>query len=163
MAYIPDIIDYRPFYIQTDADEFAIDTTAFGMVAKSTPYPVLPNPKEPYKNSWLDENGDDEYNDQMFYEPYEFDVSFYVKTLGSDAEKTMISQLESFFSKVRNGEFKIYDAHTGIGRQKVRYAGYVEENKKVTSSWARLIFTIKFKVNDPIGRVTLSNGKLIMV
>ena len=161
MAYIPDIIDYRPFYIQTDADEFAIDTTAFGMVAKSTPYPVLPTPKEPYKNTWLDENGDDEYNAQMYYESFEFEVSFYVKTLGSNAEKTMISQIESFFSKIRNGEFKVYDSHTGLGRQKARYAGYTEESKKVTSSWARSIFTIKFKVNDPITRITLSDGKLV--
>ena len=161
MAYIPDIIDYRPFYIQTDADEFAIDTTAFGMVAKSTPYPVLPTPKEPYKNTWLDEDGDDEYNAQMRYESFEFEVSFYVKTLGRDSEKTMISQIESFFSKIKSGEFKIYDSYTGLGRQRVRYAGYSEESKKVSSSWARSIFTIKFKVNDPITRITLSDGKLV--
>lgn len=161
MAYIPDIIDYKPFYIQTDEDANAINTTTWGLIAKSTPYPILPTPKEVYKISWLDENGDEEYTKEMFYESFEFEVSFFVKTMGKNAEKTMISQIESFFAKIRRGEFMIYDSYTGLGRQKVRYAGYSEESKKVTSTWARSIFTIKFKVNDPVTRITLSNGKLV--
>lgn len=161
MAYIPDILDYKPFYIQTDADTAAIDTTAWGLVAKMTPFPILPTAKEPYKNEWLDEDGDEEYTAQMHYESFEFDVTFYVKTLGADAEKTLISQMESFFSKIRHGQFKIYDAYTGLGRQNVRYVEYTEESFKRTDNWARAIFVAKFKVNDPITRITLKNGKLV--
>lgn len=167
MVYIPDIIDYKPFYIQTDADNEAIDTTTWGLVAKFNPFPILPNPKEPYKNEWLDEDGDDEYNEQMYYEAFEFDVTFYVKVKGSDAEKTLISQIEDFFSKIRNGEFKIYDSYTGLGRQKVRYAGFNEESYKrgkiVKSDWARAIFSVTFKVNDPVTRITIINGQLVKV
>ena len=161
MAYIPDIIDYKPFYIQTDADGSAIDTTEWGLVAKSSPYPILPTPKELYKNDWLDENGDDEYNAVMAYESFEFEVAFYVKTIGADAEKTLISQIEGFFSKIKAGEFKIFDSYTGLGRRGVRYAGYSEESFKKSTNWARSIFTVTFKVNDPITRITLSNGQLI--
>ena len=165
MVYVPDILNYQPFYIQTDADDVAIDTITWGMVAKTNPFPALPKPKEPYKNEWLDENGDDEYNAQMYYEAFEFSVQFYIKTIGKDAEKELLNQIDLFFDKIKNGEFKIYDSHTGLGRQKVRYAGFDPEEYKrrylATSDWARAIFTITFKVNDPITRVTLSDKKLV--
>ena len=57
MAYIPNISNYKPFYIQTASDNSAIDTLTWGMVAKSNPYLALPKPKTPYKNEWKDENG----------------------------------------------------------------------------------------------------------
>ena len=165
MAYIPDISNYQPFYIQTDADANAIDTTEWGMVAKTNPFPALPNPKEPYKNDWLDENGDDEYNKKMYYESFEFDVQFYVKTMGDNAEAVLLSQIEGFFDKVKEGEFMIYDSHTGLGRKKVRYAGFNSEEYRrryaATKDWARVIFSVTFKVNDPITRVVLRDGKLV--
>jgi hypothetical protein len=165
MVYIPDIVNYQPFYIQTDADTMAVDTTTWGMVAKTNPFPALPTPKEPYKNEWLDESGDDEYNAQMHYEAFEFDVQFYVKAKGVNAEKQLLSQIESFFDKIKEGEFMVYDSHTGLGRQKVRYAGFnAEEYKrryKATSDWARVIFSVTFKVNDPITRIELVGGKLV--
>jgi hypothetical protein len=168
MVFIPEISDYKPFYIQTSVDTGAIDTTVWGLVAKVNPFPALPNPKEPYKNEWHDQNGDDEYTEQMFYEPIEFSVAFYVKTYATDAksaEAVMLSQIDSFFAKIRQGEFMIYDSYTGIGRKKVRYAGYDEEEfkrrHKSGAGWARAIFTIKFKVNDPITRISLVNGKLV--
>lgn len=165
MVYIPDIVNYQPFYIQTDADETAVDTTEWGMIAKTNPFPALPNPKEPYKNEWLDENGDDEYNKKMFYESFEFDVQFYVKAIGGNAEAVLLSQIEAFFEKIKEGEFMIYDSHTGLGRQKVRYAGFNSEEYKrrykATADWARAIFSVTFKVNDPITRIILREGKLI--
>ena len=165
MAYTPDILNYKPFYIQKDADGSAVDTTVWGMVAKSNPFPALPQPKEVYKNEWLDENGDEEYTEKMFYEAFEFEVQFYIKTLGENAESLLVSQLQSFFSYVKEGEFMIYDSYTGIGRKKVRYAGYSEEEYKKRvikqEGWARAIITIKFKVNDPITNVVLSGSQLI--
>lgn len=161
MAYIPDIIDYKPFYIQTNEDEVAIDTTEWGLVAKSTPFPILPTPKEPYKNQWLDEDGDDEYNERMYYESFEFDVAFYVKTLGTDAEQVLRRQIESFFTKIRHGEFKVFDSYTGLGRRRVRYAGYAEHEFKKADTWSRAIFNVTFKVNDPITRITMDKGKLV--
>ena len=161
MAYIPDIIDYKPFYIQTNEDSNAINTTAWGLVAKMTPFPILPNAKTPYNNEWLDEDGDDEYTAQMHYEAFEFEVSFYVKTIGADAEKMLVEQIEAFFSKVKDGDFKVYDEYTGLGRQRVRYVGYKEESYKATDKWARAIFSVTFKVNDPITRIKFDGKKLV--
>ena len=164
MIYIPKISDYKPFYIQTESDEVAKDTTEWGLLAKSNPYPLLPSPKAPHKNEWFDENGDEEYVKEMYYESIEFSVSFYIKAYdgdGESAENIIRNHTETFFSNIRSGEFKIYDSYTGIGRQKVRYAGYKEDSFIRRKDWARAIFTITFKVNDPVTRLRLENGELV--
>lgn len=156
--------NYKPFYIQTATDTTAHDTTEWGLIAQSTPYPLLPDPKDCYKNDWKDENGDDEYNAQIYYKAFTFDVKFIVKTFASQtetAEKVLRDQIDSFFAKIKSGEFKIYDSYKGLGRQKVRYAGYKSESFLKDENWVRHIFTITFKVNDPVTRVTMQNGSLV--
>ena len=163
MVYIPDIIDYKPFYIQTKTDVVARDTQEWGMVAKINPYPLLPNPKDPYKNERHDQHGDEEWCDKMYYESIVFDVSFYIKAYDneeSSAEDLIRDQVESFFGLIKQGDFKTYDAYNGIGRQKVRYAGYSEESFIRRRNWARAIFRITFKANDPITRMTIRDGKI---
>ena len=110
MAYIPDIVNYQPFLIQKDEENaYAVDTTTWGLVAKSNPFPLLPTPKEPYKNEWLDEEGDDEYVAEMHYESFEFDVEFYIKTKGENSEATLRSQIDGFFGHIKSGNLLIYD------------------------------------------------------
>lgn len=164
MAYIYPMSNYKPFYIQTTNDTSAHDTTEWGLIAKTNPYVALPDPKDCYKNDWKDEDGDDEYNAQIHYKAFTFDVKFIVKTFDTQsdtAEKVMRGQLDTFFAKIKQGEFKIYDAFNGLGRQKVRYAGYKQDDFRRCDNWARSIFTITFKVNDPITRMKLNNGSIV--
>lgn len=164
MAYIPEIVDYKPFFIQTESDTVARNTTEWGLIAKTNPFPLLPNPKDPYKNDWHDANGDEEWVEKIYYQPIEFEVSFYIKaysTSQNKAEYILRKQIDDFFSLIRAGEFKIYDSYTGIGWQNVRYAGYSEESFIERGNWARAIFKIKFKVNDPITRMVMSNNSII--
>lgn len=183
MAYIPHITDYKPFYIQrtqmqtsdegeeieVDVDATALDTSVqWGLVAKANPYPALPTPKTPYSNSFNDENGDDEYLDAVRYQSFEFEVEFYVKafsTATSSAADVLRQQVQSFFNHIKTGEFKVYDAYTGLGRRKARYAGYKESDGGyvMRDDWARLIFTVTFKVNDPITAMTLSDGVIVKI
>ena len=158
MAFVPFIRDYQPFYIQ---DELSCYDTAstWGLVAKSNPYPLLPNPKKPYSNDWKDADGDDEYVDEMFYESQDISVQFYVRVQsGSGSELTLRSQIRSFFDFINGKEVTIYDSQTGYGRQKVRHAGYSEDSFRRTPSYARAIFTVKFKVNDPLTQMTYNSG-----
>lgn len=156
----PDIAAYKPFYIQVG--NTCYDTRAqWGFIAKTNPYPALPTPKEPYKNSWPDENGDDEYVTNMYYEAFEFDVQFYVRATDVDSIRT---NLAAFFNVIKTGEFSVFDATTGLGRQKVRYAGYKEEQPAILhQGFARCIFTITFKVNDPVTFMKYQNGAIIPV
>lgn len=164
MVYIPDIVDYKPFYIQAESDSVAKNTIEWGLVAKVNPYPLLPNPKQPYSNSWNDENGDDEWCEKMYYESIEFTVSFYIKAFDSEgktAKELVRNQIDDFFAYIRDGEFRIYDSYNGIGRRKVRYAGYEEDQFISRNDWAKAIFSIKFKVNDPVTRMVLSNKSIV--
>ena len=174
MPYVPYISNYKPFYIQAVGDTAAKNTaTEWGLVAKSNPYPALPKPKEPYKNDWKDENGDDEYVASVQYEAFSFDVQFYIKTYDTvtnnvvtkTAAVALREQVASFFTHIKSGEFKVYDAYTGLGRQKVRYAGYAEEQGgfMTRDNWARLIFKVTFKVNDPMTAMTLNNGSIVSI
>lgn len=163
MISIPNILNYKPFYIQTDKDGLARNTIEWGLVAKTNPYPLLPVPKEPYKNEWFDENGHDEYNEKMYYEPIEFSVSFYIKAYDSSNETAEVSirkSIDEFFALIGQGEFRIFDSYNGIGRRKVRYAGFEEEEFKRKDDWARAIFSVKFKVNDPVTRMVLRSGSI---
>lgn len=150
MAWLPYIHNYKPFYIQTVNESTAWSTEDYGLVAKSNPYPVMPTPKAPYNNDWKDKNGDDEFVATQRFEAQELSVMFYCKVPGSNAQATLRDQIVSFFRKIKDGEFLIYDSQTGIGRRLVHYAGYEEDSFVANDSYARAIFTVRFKVNDPL-------------
>ena len=166
MPYIPIIAHYHPFYIQSDTDALALDTAAnWGMVAMTNPYSILPKAKTPYKTSWLDEDGDDEYAGELYFEAQEISVKFYVKTYdtgGVSAQEVMNTQLRNFFAKIKSGQFRIYDSDSRIGRQKVRYVDYAEEGKRIEGDgWVVARFTVRFKVNDPVTMMVMSNGSIV--
>ena len=178
MMFLPKIINYKPFYIQTSKDEFAIDTMQYGLVFKSSPYPIFPKVKSIYKNDWKDENGDDEYigktriKDEgeeyisgIFYEAFTLPITFYAKAFGTEeksAASLLRQQIMSFFQKISNSEFCIYDSYKDIGYQNVRYESIDEQNIqfKAKANWARVIFSINFKINDPVTKIYNNNGKL---
>lgn len=161
------IVQYKPFLIQTASDGEAWDTRAYGLIAKSEPAPYLPDAKEVYNNDWHDEDGDDEYNIEMHYEAIEFEVQFFVRTVGEDCESELRQWMSDFFAKVRHGEFKTYDTYTGIGYQGVRYVSYKEDEYKArvtpgdsTRNWAQLICTVTFKANDPTTTMVYNHGQI---
>lgn len=155
----PSVPNYKPFYIEKG--ETLYDTlTQWGFMAKANPYPALPNPKATYKNDWKDSNGDDDYTTHIYYESFTFDVQFYIRAV-SDADGVagdyIRAKMASFFSAVKDGEFKVFDAYTRLGRQKVRYAGFKENEWRERNGTARCIFTITFKVNDPTTMMKLNS------
>lgn len=161
-AFVPLMKGYKPFYIQvvSGGGKICHDTTEWGLVARTNPYTALPNPKEPYKNDWPGEDGDDEYTAQMHYEAFEMQVGFYVKCFDSDgrtASAVLRSQLDAFFSAIRQGEFEVFDAYTQLGFRKVRFAGYGDEEVLSRDNWACLKFSATFKVNDPVTRMKLTS------
>lgn len=168
----PTISGYKPFYIQKG--DACYDTKAqWGFIAKSNPYPALPTPKEPYKNDWKDENGDDEHTKDLYYEAFTFDVQFYIKTkdtitgnaVTETAAETIRAKLKAFFDIVKNGDLMVFDSYTALGRRKVRYAGYKEDKFRSRGDNAVCIFTITFKVNDPttLMKYDTTTGKIIAV
>lgn len=167
----PSIANYKRFYIEANSTLY--DTKAqWGFLAKSNPYPALPNPKAPYNNEWSDLNGDDEYTTHIYYEAFTFDVEFYIRTKTSStgtpavtttAVEELRSQMASFFNTVKEGTFKVYDEYTGLGRQNVRFNGYKENKFKARGDWAICQFTVTFKVNDPVTMMKMNDGGTAIV
>jgi len=161
----PTLVNYKPFYIQYGNNNTASDTLAtWGLIAKTNPYAALPSPKEVYSNDWHDVSGSDEYNSTMYFESFEISVDFYIRATGLTAAADIRGNISTFFNAIKQGEFKIYDSYTALGRQKVRYAGYEEKEFKERKNTAKCIFTIKFKVNDPVTFMKLnSNNQIVTV
>lgn len=169
MPYVPAISNYKPFYIQNATDVTAWNTTTYGLVAQAQPFPDNYEVKEPYKNDWLDENGDDEYVAAMKRKAFEFTVKFYVKaypTTGQNAKtaiQVLNGQLADFRGKIIPGEFKVWDSWQEKGFQKVRFVRDSVENKEITDDYAWVILAVTFKVNDPSTAVSFANNAITPV
>ena len=167
MAYVPLIRNYKPFYIQTDGDATAWDTTTYGLVAQTQPFPCNSEVKEPYKNTWFDEHGDEEYiGGTMYLKAFEYTVKFFVKTYttaGSSAIKKLNTQIDGFMDKLLSGEFKIWDSWQERGFRGVRYVKQSVDQRNVTDEFAWMLFSVTLKVNDPATVMTFSGNSITTV
>ena len=167
MPYIPPISDYKPFYIQAATDVTAWDTTTYGLIAQTQPFPDNCEVKDPYKNDWLDEHGDEEYVAVMRRKAFEFTVKFYIKAYPVTGASPMsaIAVLnglrDGFRSKLIPGEFKVWDSWQEKGFQKVRFVKDNVEDREVTDDYAWMIFSVTFKVNDPATAMQFSSNSII--
>ena len=166
--YIPPISDYAPFYIQRDLDAAAVNIqTAYGVTILSPEYPAKRKVKEPYKNDWKDQHGDDEYTDHLFYEAFTLTLKCAIFTLESDSDTARAElkrQVRNFQNAIAEGEFKIYDDWTKYGFQKVRVSEFREIANGDFCAWnnrCRLIFTLVLKINDPMTNMMLSQGQIV--
>ena len=169
MPYVPAIRNYKPFYIQNGTDATAWDTTTYGLVAQTQPFPEGYEVKEPYKNDWKDEHGDDEYVAAMKFKAFEYTVKFYIKAYPvttSGSEQSAIGVLNGlrsqFINKLVPGEFKIWDSWQEKGYQKVRFVKSAVEERGVTDESAWMIFSVTFKVNDPATAMTYDSTNQVI-
>lgn len=126
---------------------------AYGIYTKSVPFLLYPKVKEPFKNSWYDEDGDDEYLPEIpTYESYEMTLDFVYE----GATNTSNAQIKSFLDFIQGGYFKLYDEYTGIGRQQVRYVSIDQDATLYRREKDVVEFSVTFKVNDPITQITLA-------
>ena len=174
MLYVPPIRDYQPFYIQSSTASSATNIlNTFKVVIKTHEYPSYRKPKEPYRNDWKDEHGDDEYLAQMFYESFTFKAECVMLASGSTARADLKAGVLAFQNALA-GEFKVYDSWTGFGFQHVRLSQFpmpsegnydafyiTNPTTRVRTEYARVMFTVEFKVNDPVTQMKLQNNKIV--
>lgn len=172
MLYVPPIRDYKPFYIQSGTAQTATDIKdTYSVVVKTHDYPSFRKPKEPYKNNWFDEHGDDEYLAEMYYEAFTFKAECVMFASGSGARADLAAGVRAFQNALA-GEFSIYDDWTGFGFNGVRlsqfqmpsegnFSVFRVKSGSTTTEYTRLIFTVEFKVNDPVTRMVYSNGAIV--
>jgi len=139
-------------------DDFrTLDT--WGLVLCEAPIQLMSDVKEPYKNEWPDEHGDEEWADVLYYQSYELELTMATRSV---LLNTTAVEVRAFVEWLAAGEFMLWVEHGNLGRQKVRYAGYEDDahmwKQKIRTGgrdqdeWV-LQFKIKLKVNDPVTRV----------
>lgn len=158
---------YRNIYFQAYDEGSAWTEQSLHLVAQAQPYPDNFEVKEPYKNSWLDEDGDEEYVDYLFRKSFEFEVKFYIKAFGgySDvgeamAEEQIVEQRKLFRNRLLYGEFRYFDSWNNVGFRRVRFVKETTDEHRVEGGCAWMIFTVTFKANDPRA-VELSGNSLV--
>lgn len=163
--YNPTITGYAPFYIQRGTDATAIDIkTTYGIIIKVHEYPLKLKAKTPYNNDWKDRNGDDEWNSTMHYEAFTLRTQAVVMTnaaASATARAELANAVRAFRTAISQGEFKIWDAWTCFGFQKVRLEEFQqidEGNFDEKDGHCRLIFSFTLKVNDPTTVMRYLNG-----
>ena len=141
----------------------------FGIWCKGIPFKLYGKVKETYSNTWLDEQGDDEYlPDELMMEAYQMEVEFGCKLTTSVSD--VREKVSLFLDYLRGADLgatgtrlKIYSTYTRIGRQDVRLLEVSDDAEWYSEGGEEfLVFKVVFKVNDPVTDITLtkvvSNG-----
>lgn len=182
MLYVPPISDYKPFYIQFASGNAQDILTQYSVVVKAHDYPISYKVKEPYKNQWKDQNGDDEYipSTGLKVEAFTFklECAMFAKPTpagqgiaAQTANEALSAGVLAFKDALVSGAFKTYDAYTAFGFKEVRlqefqmpaqdaYVVWDSRNGSSMDHTARVIFTVILKVNDPTNMV-LSGSNIV--
>ena len=168
MLYVPQIRgEYHPFYVQLNGSTAVDVKNTYSVIVKTHDYPSFRKPKDPYKNDWKDEHGDDEYTAQMFYQAFTFKAEcvMFAKGLTEDAAiKDLKDGVLAFMNALSAGEFETYDGWTGFGFRHVRLSEFSmpgDGDYDTMDGMSRVIFTVQFKVNDPMTMMKLNNGSIV--
>lgn len=169
MLYVPPISDYKPFYVQYEGESLIDLLETYKVVIKTHDYPMALKVKEPYKNQWKDENGDEEYipASGLYFEAFTFTMECVMFSRG-DTEDEAIQDLNggvrSFRTFLSHGLFKTYDSWTGFGFKDVRLVEFQMPGEGDYDSWSggtRVIFRVVLKVNDPATHLIVSNNNIV--
>lgn len=162
--------NWQNFYLQKmgDSEPVCESVSEWGIFCKEIPFALAGSVKEPAKNDWYDEHGDDEFipSEGLKMKAYDMEVEFGCKVIASgsrDASRfdvtveSVRANVAAFLEYLRlSGMMNMYSSYTGIGRQNVRLDSYDEGDFIDDGGVTMLVFKIKFKVNDPVTQITLS-------
>ncbi|UKK52660.1 hypothetical protein [Prevotella sp. E2-28] len=146
--------------------------TEWGIFCKTIPFKLMGSVKKPACQTWLDEDGDEEFipSTGLLRESYTIEIELGCKKLtASDSTKYDVSvndvrdKVAAFIGWLQSaGMIKLYSTHTKIGRQYVRLESVPDDATwKNDNGEEWLIFKIVMKVNDPSTDIVYSGGSLV--
>ena len=151
---------YAIYFKKMKDDALVVDTLDnWGIVCKDFPFKLYGEAKELPSHDWKDEDGDDEYiPDVLPIAAYEMEVEFAYKGDMFTANSNIKGFLDYLTGREGDGaEFMCYDTYTKIGRQHMRFVSVGEDIfHRETESGDVIVFSVTFKVNDPVTDITLS-------
>lgn len=149
---------YKGIKIKVGAAEAYDTSEKYGIYVKDFPFlPVPTKQKNIFSQSWLDEDGDDDYiPSEAYYEP----ISISVPCIARGLLDTCLTNIRAFVAEIGNVEFSVYDTYSKRGFQKCRLVEYSENAsvlKRTDSATERVVaqFSLSVKINDPKTQITL--------
>lgn len=151
---------YEKVYIQKIGAGSPVKETIadFDIYCADMPFKLFVEAKAPSKRDWYDEHGDDEYipNGGLKLKAYTMDVRFCCKGdkySSNEKIKKFINYLTGLDGS--GAEMKMYCTWTKIGRKGIRFDKLNDKAELLRDEDGdTLVFTITFKVNDPITDIT---------
>lgn len=153
---------YDKVYIQKMKERAAVKETVvdFDIYCADIPFKLLVEAKDLSKQDWNDEHGDDEYIPigGLKLKAYTMDVKFCCKGDKYSANAKVQKFLKYLLGLDGTGaEMMMYCTWTQIGRAGIRFDKLNDKAELVRDSDGdTLVFTITFKVNDPLSDVSPS-------
>lgn len=127
--------------------------------------PLLGDIKEPTKNTWIDEHGDEEYAPAQYY-AQATTMTWKLGCKGLDDNHAKDNIREFLMWLMKDGLKKVYVPHMKYGRGDIRLTKFSQEvevyNRPIlVSGVERLeniyVFNVTFKINDPITEYVITN------
>lgn len=152
------IKNYKPFLIKKLKEGSIVrDSSEWNIYVKHIPFQIAGEVKNVNTETWLDENGDDEFvPDTLLYKAYEMVCEFvFIGTHGTANAK--INEFIAYLTK--DSMFSIYDTYTKVGRTKVRLSKGVDDPSVMYRRDGEndvVVFSISLKVNDPTTEIKLT-------
>jgi hypothetical protein len=145
-----------------NADAPVVDSlVTWGIVCKEFPFQLYGEAKELPIQNWYDSHGAEEYVPPSLYiSAYDLSVEFAYKGTAFSANTAIrgfLNYLTGNDGLGHGAELSVYDTYTRIGRQRVRFLSV--ENDLIVRNTAEgdvFVFTIHFRVNDPVTDVLLN-------
>ena len=151
---------YSILFKKTKEGSSVIDTLdKWGIVCKEFPFKLYGEAKDLYSNSWLDQDGDEQYvPDQIRIKAYEIDVEFAYKGAYKSGNSVIKSFLDYLTGRDGSGaNLLVYDTYTGIGRKDVHYLDIDNDLfYRMKGNEEVITFFVKFRVNNPTEDITLT-------
>lgn len=152
--------DFYKVYMQKESDGSEVKETIadFGIYCADIPFSITGDAKEVTSRNWYDEDGLDEYipANGLKISAYDMEVKFCCKGDKFSANTTIRKFLDYIIGKDGTGAMlKMYCDYTNIGRRHIRYVKMDDKAELVRDEDGDiLVFSISFKVGDPITDIT---------
>lgn len=153
-------MNYDKVYIQKMKEGAAAKETVadFDIYCAEIPFRLFVEAKDPSKRDWMDEHGDDEYipDSGLKLKAYTMDVKFCCKGDKFSSNAKIQKFVEYLTGMDGSGAvMMMYCTWTKIGRRGIRFDKLNDKAELVRDGDGdTLVFTITFKVNDPVSNIT---------
>lgn len=151
---------YDKVYIQKTKNGSTVKETVadFDIYCADIPFKLFVEAKDPSKRDWMDEHGDDEYipDSGLKLKAYTMDVKFCCKGDKFSSNAKIQKFVEYLTGMDGSGAvMMMYCTWTKIGRRGIRFDKLNDKAELVRDGDGdTLVFTITFKVNDPVSNIT---------